>query len=232
MVETPPLARRPSAHPPKADQMRAILDYRVAIEVGAAILASERARPRDLDRMRGCVERMREVSRFEAYRRADIRFHIAMAEAAGSPRIVSAMTEVQGDMSELIGLIAHPEEVLARSNAQHERLVRCLERGDSDPRREVHPRAPGGHRAHPLRPHARLAAPAQQQPRRAQRQALLTASRSYPLIAAVNRDRATYARIRSPFGSHSGSTATSPSTQRSKMSTATAVPGSACSGGR
>ena len=131
VAETPPLAS-PSARRPKPAVMRAILDYRVAIEVGAAVLASERARKRDLDRMRGCVERMREVPRFETYRRADIRFHIAMAEAAGSPRIVSAMTEVQGDMSELIGLIAHPEQVLARSNAQHERLVRCLERGDTN----------------------------------------------------------------------------------------------------
>ena len=29
------------------------------------------------------------------------------------------MTEVQGQMSDLIARIAHPEEVLTRSNAQH-----------------------------------------------------------------------------------------------------------------
>jgi DNA-binding GntR family transcriptional regulator len=40
------------------------------------------------------------------------------------------MTEVQGAMSELIGHIAHPREVLERSNAQHARLVTLLERGD------------------------------------------------------------------------------------------------------
>jgi DNA-binding FadR family transcriptional regulator len=130
VAETPPLASRGARKPP-ADKMRAALDYRVAVEVGAAVLASERARARDLDRMRSCVEKMTEVSRFDAYRRADIRFHIAMAEAAGSPRLVTAMTEVQGAMSELIGLIAHPEAVLARSNAQHERLVKLLERGDT-----------------------------------------------------------------------------------------------------
>ncbi len=130
VAETPPLAT-PSTRRPKPDDMRAVLDYRVAIEVGAAILACERARPRDLDRMRSCVERMREVAKFDTYRRADIRFHIAVAEASGSPRMVAAMTEVQGDMSELISLIPHPEEVLARSNAQHERLVRCLERSDT-----------------------------------------------------------------------------------------------------
>jgi GntR family transcriptional repressor for pyruvate dehydrogenase complex len=130
VADTPPLAAK-SAKKPAAAKMRAILDYRVAIETGAAMLAAERARARDLDRMRSCVDRMGEVSRFDSYRRADIRFHIALAEAAGSPRLVAAMTEVQGDMSELIALIAHPEEVLARSNAQHERLVKLLDRGES-----------------------------------------------------------------------------------------------------
>ena len=67
---------------------------------------------------------------FEDYRRADIRFHIGIAEAARSPRLVSAMTEVQGQMSDLIALIAHPEEVLTHSNDQHRRLVDLLRRGD------------------------------------------------------------------------------------------------------
>ena len=41
------------------------------------------------------------------------------------------MTEVQGQMSQLIALIAHPGEVLTRSNAQHRRLVSLLGRGDA-----------------------------------------------------------------------------------------------------
>ena len=41
------------------------------------------------------------------------------------------MTEVQGQMSELISLIAHPEEVLAQSNAQHAQLVDMLEARDA-----------------------------------------------------------------------------------------------------
>jgi len=40
------------------------------------------------------------------------------------------MTEVQGQMSELIAHIAHPLPVLARSNEQHAALVAALERGD------------------------------------------------------------------------------------------------------
>jgi GntR family transcriptional regulator, transcriptional repressor for pyruvate dehydrogenase complex len=73
---------------------------------------------------------MAEADRFDEYRRADIRLHIGIAEAARSPRLVRAMTGVQGQMSDLIALIPHPEEVLTHSNAQHERLVK-LRRGDA-----------------------------------------------------------------------------------------------------
>ena len=129
VADEPPLAgqgRRPSPR-----RMREILSYRVAIEAGAAMLAAERAHERDLAGMNACVERMAQAQRFDTYRRADMRFHIAMAEAADCPRLVTAMTEVQADMSDLLALIPHPEAVLTRSNAQHAKLVAALERGDA-----------------------------------------------------------------------------------------------------
>jgi DNA-binding GntR family transcriptional regulator len=81
--------------------------------------------------MERLVERMSGARRFDAYRRADTRFHIALAEAARSPRLVAEMTDIQGQMSELIALIPHPERVLTRSNAQHARLVQALGRRDA-----------------------------------------------------------------------------------------------------
>jgi DNA-binding FadR family transcriptional regulator len=129
VTDSPPLADG-SARPLGAHAWE-VLDYRVAIETGATLLAAERAEADDLDRLDDVVERMREVHDFEVYRRADIRFHIGLAEAAGSPRLVSAMTEVQGQMSELITRIAHPPEVLTHANDQHRRVVRLLRRRDT-----------------------------------------------------------------------------------------------------
>ena len=40
------------------------------------------------------------------------------------------MTEVQGQMTDLIALIAHPAEVLGRANDQHRALVRALKKGE------------------------------------------------------------------------------------------------------
>jgi GntR family transcriptional regulator, transcriptional repressor for pyruvate dehydrogenase complex len=123
----PPLAAGEEARVLDEDA-RDVLDHRVAIETGAAVLAAERRTEEDLAALAALVERMAITKPFEEYRRADIRFHITLAETAHSPRLVAAMTEVQGRMSELIGLIPHPEEVLRHSNAQHRRLVTLLQR--------------------------------------------------------------------------------------------------------
>jgi GntR family transcriptional regulator, transcriptional repressor for pyruvate dehydrogenase complex len=112
------------------EEARAILDYRVAVETGATVLAAERAQRSDLERLGELADRMDTAAAFEDYRRADVRFHIGVAEAAGSPRLVTAMTEVQGQMTDLIARIAHPAEVLSRSNRQHRRLIELFGRRD------------------------------------------------------------------------------------------------------
>lgn len=129
VADRPPTSRTEAE--PLGEEAWAILDYRVAIETGSAVLAAERAEPEDLDRLDDLVERMAVAGDFEEYSRADIRFHIAISEASRSPRLLTAMTEVQGDMSRLISLIAHPEEVLSRSNDQHRHLVELLRRRET-----------------------------------------------------------------------------------------------------
>jgi len=128
VAEQPPLTERERG--PLLEEARAMLDYRVAVELGATALAAERAGAEQLDRLDLLVKKMAGAEEFEYYRRVDIRFHIGLAEAAQSPRLVKAMTEVQGQVSELIALIAHPEQVLIHSNEQHGRLVTLLRRGD------------------------------------------------------------------------------------------------------
>lgn len=110
---------------------REVLDYRIAVEVGSVVLAAERAQPADLEPLRAHVETMRDgVGDFAKYRRADVFFHLGLAEAAHSARLLAMMTEVQGQMTDLIAHIAHPAPVLARSNDQHAKLVTLIERGD------------------------------------------------------------------------------------------------------
>ena len=128
VTEAPPLSELDPE--PLGERARAVLDQRVAVETGSVILACERAEQPALDRLDELVRRMAMATDFEDYRRADIRFHIGVAEAAASARLVTEMTEVQGQMSDLIGMIAHPDQVLTHSNEQHSRLVTMLGAGD------------------------------------------------------------------------------------------------------
>lgn len=130
VADRPPLSEREAD--PLGRDARAVLDHRVAIEAGAVLLAAERATEADLGALDALVERMASCEDFELYRRADIRFHIGLAEAAHSPQLVTEMTETQGEMSDLIARIPHPEVVLTRSNAQHGELVAMLRRHDGD----------------------------------------------------------------------------------------------------
>jgi GntR family transcriptional regulator, transcriptional repressor for pyruvate dehydrogenase complex len=129
VVQEPPLAEGSPAGPVRED-WHEVLDLRVAIEVGAATLAAERAGDDDLALMRDCVERMSAAGEFDDYRRADIRFHIAIAQASRVPRLVALMTEVQAEVSELIAHIAHPPEVLEHSNSEHARVIDAITRRD------------------------------------------------------------------------------------------------------
>ncbi len=125
---------QPPAEPPSADLLAAwhdVCDERMAVEVGVAVLATERADAQRLDALDVLVLALDGMLEdFPAYRQADVRLHVALAEATESPRLVTAMTEVQGAMTDLISLIAHPPEVLDSSNAQHRRLLAAIRRRD------------------------------------------------------------------------------------------------------
>lgn len=128
------VADPPPAPEPRPDSLlrwRDRCDARLAVELGVALLAAERARPEQIERLEASVAVMAgALDDFAAYRQADVLFHIGLAEATDSPALVAAMTDSQGAMTDLIAQIPHPPEVLAWSNAQHARLVDCLERRD------------------------------------------------------------------------------------------------------
>jgi GntR family transcriptional repressor for pyruvate dehydrogenase complex len=126
---------QPPAHPPSArtlQQWRETCDRRLAVELGVAVLAAERAQRGDLDALDEVAATLeRSLEDFTAYRQADIRLHVGLAEATRSASLVRAMTEVQGAMTDLISYIAHPPEILASSNAQHRRLLAAVRARDA-----------------------------------------------------------------------------------------------------
>ena len=114
------VAERPPLHEREEDPLGrdgwAVLDHRVAIEVGAVILAAERAeRPTS-------TTWTSSSSGWPAQATSRCTGAPTSASTSASPRrpsphLVTQMTEVQGQMSDLIGRIAHPEEVLIQRAA-------------------------------------------------------------------------------------------------------------------
>jgi GntR family transcriptional repressor for pyruvate dehydrogenase complex len=128
-----------SDHPPPADppspqmlaRWRDTCDERLAVELGVALLAAQRAEPADLEALDEAVAVLADaLEDFSAYRQADIRLHVGLAEATHSPSLVRMTTEAQGAMTDLIAHIAHPPQVLESSNAQHRRILAAVRERD------------------------------------------------------------------------------------------------------
>jgi DNA-binding FadR family transcriptional regulator len=125
----------PPSHPPSPEMLarwREICDERLTVEVGVAMLAAERADATALETLETLSTALDDVLEdFAAYRQADVRLHVCLAEATDSAPLVGAMTDVQGAMTDLLAHIAHPPEVLASSNAQHRRLLAAIRERDA-----------------------------------------------------------------------------------------------------
>src|SRR4051812_10096355 len=107
-------------------------DARLAVELGVAALAAERADAHAVDELSELVGEMDDmIEDFDAYRQADVRFHIGLAELTGSHRLIVMATEAQASMTDLIAHIAHPPEVLDNANAQHARMLTAIRERDA-----------------------------------------------------------------------------------------------------
>jgi DNA-binding FadR family transcriptional regulator len=124
----------PPDRPPSPElraHWRDVCDERMAVEVGVAVLAAERAQPELLDRLDELILALDGMlDDFPTYRQADVRWHVGLAEATHSPRLVTAMTEAHGAMTSLIAYTCQPPEMLDSSNAQHRRLLAAVRRHD------------------------------------------------------------------------------------------------------
>ena len=127
--EAPPIASGGVA----LEKWRDLLDWRLALEVGVAELAAERADEAVDARLQEDLKALDEATKesWTAYRRADVGFHLALAEATRSARIVAAMTELQGELTDLLDRVPHPAALYAHSNAQHRRIVAAVAKRDA-----------------------------------------------------------------------------------------------------
>src|SRR5919197_3809651 len=119
------------------EELADLMDYRVAVSGAAVALAAERRTDADLEALRTLVERMAALGSFAPYRRLDHHFHIAVASAARSQRLVAAETAIQADLAKLLRLIPESAEMLHVSNEQHREILAAIRAGDAGRGRAV-----------------------------------------------------------------------------------------------
>ena len=66
------------------------------------------------------------------YRPADTRLHLAIADAAGSPRLTASVVEARVQLVDLLNAIPMLGRNLEHANVQHASIVRAILAGDPD----------------------------------------------------------------------------------------------------
>ncbi len=109
-----------------------VLVFRGVIEPAASALAatadlSASARAH----LRQCLAEVSNASE-ATYRPRDARFHIAIAELAGAPSLVSAVAETRSRLNDLLDRIPFLSTNLEHSNEQHAEMADAILRGDAE----------------------------------------------------------------------------------------------------
>ncbi len=131
---SPPRRRRPPRQIGRSMgvHLQDALDMRRIVEPGAAELAAVRSPDHsELDTVRRCLSESRAAGP-DTRRMADSRLHLAIAEAAGSPSLTSAVAQVQLTLDELLRAIPVLAANIAHSDAQHEQVVDAIADGNAE----------------------------------------------------------------------------------------------------
>jgi GntR family transcriptional repressor for pyruvate dehydrogenase complex len=110
-----------------------LAELRLILEPGIAAVAASRAQEEDLTAMREAVAVMeRAQADPAAYIEADLDFHLALAEAAANPLILSLIDSIVGLLREQRIKIFNVEGGPQRGQVHHKRILDAMERHDSE----------------------------------------------------------------------------------------------------
>ena len=128
----PPAVLVPGVEPPTRVQLRELTDWRRAISGEAAALAAERVTGSSLTALRAAdAATVAAVADVVAFRLCDARFHLAVAEASGSRRLVAAEAALQTEVGDVLRFVPGPRLARAASQAGHGPIVEAIGRSHS-----------------------------------------------------------------------------------------------------
>ena len=121
-----------------AEEIRDFTDWRRSVSGEAAYLAAERATEAEREVLRkASAEVATSLDNYAAYRLADARLHVAVAEASHSESLILAETSIQGRLSEILQAIAGPPTADRASHDEHELLLKAIYAGNAPLARDI-----------------------------------------------------------------------------------------------
>lgn len=111
---------------PSEDDLRDLVDFRRVVEGGAAWLAAERATPEQVAYLGALVEEMAEIRSFDPWSERDALFHLILADASGSRRLVEQVAAGRAEVYRLASLGSVPRPVLELADREHGEVLRAV----------------------------------------------------------------------------------------------------------
>lgn len=122
----------------QADGLLHLAEVRAILEPEIAALAATRADEQDLATMREAVATMdRALNEPDTYIEADLDFHLALAEAAANPLILSLIDSIVGLLREQRMRIFQVKGGAERGQHHHKRVLEAVERRDPEQARSA-----------------------------------------------------------------------------------------------
>jgi DNA-binding FadR family transcriptional regulator len=113
-----------------------VVDVRSTLEAEAARLAADRFDPEDLDRLRQIIAAMREADTEFQFNELDTEFHVQLASVSHNALLPVLMEAIRGaiqhEMVKSFARLRDGKPVRDRLIAEHEGIVKTIERGDGD----------------------------------------------------------------------------------------------------
>lgn len=111
---------------PSTGELRELVDYRRVVEGGAAWLAAERATSEQIDYLGSLVAEMETIRSFEPWSDRDALFHLILADASGSRRLVEQVGAIRAEVYRLAKLGSVPQPVVELADREHREVLHAV----------------------------------------------------------------------------------------------------------
>jgi GntR family transcriptional regulator, transcriptional repressor for pyruvate dehydrogenase complex len=111
---------------PTEAELRDLVDFRVVVEGGAAALAAARGTAEQLGYLERLVCQMAETREYEPWSERDALFHLIVANASGSQRVVAQVAEARAEVYRIATLGSVPRAAVELADREHREILRAL----------------------------------------------------------------------------------------------------------